>query len=572
MSPRSTPTRKATRSLSWLGFLVLVLIAVLTGGVLWGGASFIPKLALDLEGGTQIILEAQVSDSSDVSQEQLDQAVSIIRQRVNASGVTEAEVTTEGGRNIVVAIPGVADQETRDRVTSTAKLSFRPVLVAGEPSNEFVGEDGQATPYPSPEATVPNEPTAAPTDASDNSWITPRLQQEYQAFDCDAERGEAADAPDDQPIIACETDGTVKYILGPVEVEGANISDASAGMGQTQTGATTGQWVVNLEFDGTGTKAFADVTSRLTGAESPKNQFAIVLDGEVISAPRSQAVISDGKAQISGNFTEDTSKALADQLKYGALPINFTELSSNQISATLGSAQLEIGMITGLIGLLLVVIYTLFQYRLLGFVTILSLVIAAALTYLVIAILGWREGYRLSLAGIAGLIVAIGFTVDSFIVYFERIRDELRDGRGLESAVEAGWKRAARTIYSAKGINLLAAVVLYVLAVGNVRGFAFTLGVTTLIDVLVVVIFTHPMLQLLAQTRFFSSGHPLSGLDPEALGAVYRGRAQFRSPVSAKRSKIASSSKEAQKRQTIAERKKAELTSTGSAKNDEKDS
>ncbi len=570
MSPRSTPSRQATRSLSWLGFIFIVLIGVLVGGVLWGGASYVPKLALDLEGGTQIILEAQVEDSSTVSQEQLDQAVSIIRQRVNASGVTEAEVTTEGGRNIVVAIPGVADQETRDRVTATAKLSFRPVIMAGEPSNEFVGEDGQSTPYPSPAPTVPNEPTAKPTDASDDSWITEKLQQEYQAFDCDAEH-DGANAPADQPLIACEADGTVKYILGPVEVEGANISDATAGMETTQTGATTGQWVVNLEFNKVGAKSFADVTSRLTGKEPPKNQFAIVLDGEVISAPRSMAVISDGKAQISGNFTEDSAKALADQLKYGALPINFKEISSNQISATLGSAQLEIGLITGLIGLLLVVIYTLFQYRLLGFVTIFSLIIAGALTYLVIAILSWREGYRLSMAGIAGLIVAIGFTVDSFIVYFERIRDELRDGRGLESAVEAGWKRARRTIYSAKGINLLAAVVLYVLAVGNVRGFAFTLGVTTIIDVLIVVVFTHPMLQLLAQTRFFSSGHPLSGLDPEALGAVYRGRAQFRTPVAAKRSKIASSSKEAQKRQTIAERKRAELSSAGS-KNEEKDS
>lgn len=572
MASRSTPARKATRSLSWLGILTIALLAILGGGVLWGGASFAPKLALDLEGGTQIILEAQLDSGDQVSQEQLTQAVSIIRQRVDASGVSEAEVTTEGGRNILVAIPGVADKETRDRIEATAKLDFRPVLVAGEPSNTFVGEDGEATPYPTPEATVPNTPTAEPTDPSDPSWITERLQAEYQAYDCDADHESASNAPQDEPIIACETDGSVKYVLGPVEVEGNDIADAQAGMKTTSTGATTGEWVVNLEFNSSGSKAFAQTTKRLTALESPRNQFAVVLDGAVITAPQSMAVISDGNAQISGSFTEDSAKSLADQLKYGALPISFTPLSSEQISATLGSAQLSIGFIAGLIGLLLVAMYTLFQYRLLGFVTIFSLGIAAVLTYLVIAILSWREGYRLSLAGIAGLIVAIGFTADSFIVYFERIRDELRDGRGLESAVEAGWKRAKRTIYSAKGVNLLAAVVLYVLAVGNVRGFAFTLGVTTIIDVIVVVIFTHPMLQLMAQTRFFASGHPLSGLDPNALGAVYRGRAQFRTPVTAKRSKIASSSKEAQKRQTIAERKQAELASTGSSKNEEKDS
>ncbi|SEC21751.1 preprotein translocase subunit SecD [Paramicrobacterium humi] len=571
MASRSTPVRKATRSLSWLGILTFALLAILTGGVLWGGASFAPKLALDLEGGTQIILEAQLDSGEQVSQEQLNQAVSIIRQRVDASGVSEAEVTTEGGRNIVVAIPGVADEETRNRIEATAKLDFRPVLFAGEPANTFVGEDGQSTPYPTPAATVPNTPTAVPTDPSDTSWITPRLQAEFQAYDCKADHDAAVKAPADEPLIACEADGSAKYILGPVEVEGKDISDATAGMKTTSTGATTGEWVVNLEFDKKGTAAFAETTKRLTPLDAPRNQFAVVLDGEVITAPRSMAVITDGNSQISGSFTEESAKTLANQLKYGALPISFGVQSSDQISATLGSAQLTIGFITGLIGLLLVVVYTLFQYRLLGFVTIFSLAIAGILTYLVIAILSWREGYRLSLAGIAGLIVAIGFTADSFIVYFERIRDELRDGRGLESAVEAGWKRAKRTIYSAKGINLLAAVVLYVLAVGNVRGFAFTLGVTTILDVLIVVIFTHPMLQLLAQTRFFSSGHPLSGLDPNALGAVYRGRAQFRTPVAAKRSKIASSSREAQKRQTIAERKH-ELAATGSSKNEEKDS
>lgn len=566
-----TPVRKAWRSLTWLGVITLGLLAVLVGGILWGGASWAPKLALDLEGGTQIILQPNVQSGEQVTAEQLNQAVAIIRQRVDASGVSEAEVNTEGN-NVVVSIPGEADEETRNRIEASAKLEFRSVLVAGAPSNTFVGEDGNETPYPSPDPSLPSTPTAEPTSPSDLSQVTPALQAEYQAFDCNQPVEAGVVQPPDEPIIACELDGSVKYILGPVEVEGSQITDATAGMRTTQTGATTGEWVVNIEFNGEGTDQFAEVTKRLNGLESPQNQFAIVLDNQVISAPQTLAVITDGKPEISGNFTQESSKTLADQLKYGALPISFTVQSSDQISATLGSSQLQIGIIAGIIGLILVAIYTLFQYRLLGFVTIASLVVAGVLTYLVIAILSWRSGYRLSLAGVAGLIVAIGFTADSFIVYFERIRDELRDGRGLESAVEAGWRRAQRTIYASKGVNLLAAVVLYALAVGNVKGFAFTLGITTIIDVIVVVLFTHPTLQLLAQTRFFSSGHPLSGLDPTALGAVYRGRAQFRQPVAVTQAKAAKSSREAVKRQTIAERKQAELIAAGGKKSQEKDS
>jgi preprotein translocase subunit SecD len=332
----------------------------------------------------------------------------------------------------------------------------------------------------------------------------------------------------------------------------------------TQTGASTGQWAVNIVFDDQGTEDFAKVSQRLfaLNGQTPRDQFAFVLDGAVLSAPQMNGVITDGRPQITGSFTQESSKALADQLKFGALPISFTVQSSDTISATLGTSQLQAGLIAGLIGLVLVVIYTLFQYRALGSVTIASLVIVGVITYLTITILSWREGYRLSLAGIAGLIVAIGFTADSFIVYFERVRDELRDGRPLVGAVEAGWKRAFRTILASKGVNLLAAVVLFVLAVGSVRGFAFTLGITTVIDVIVVILFTHPMLQLLAQTRFFSSGHPWSGLDPNALGAVYRGRAEFRKPVAVPATKVASSAKEAQKRQTIAERKAAQVDAT----------
>ncbi|TFC51681.1 protein translocase subunit SecD [Cryobacterium sp. TMT1-21] len=555
---KSSPAKKAWRSLTWLGVIIVGLIALNTAGVLTGGGSWTPKLALDLEGGTQIILAPKLESGQSVSQEQLNNAVSIIRQRVDASGVSEAEINTQGGQNIVVSIPGIPDDATINRIESSAKLEFRPVLLADAPSAASVGADGAATPAPSVDPDLSSTPTAVPTDASDPSWITPALQAQYDAFDC-TKLDTSNVAPADKPLVTCETDGSVKYILGPVEVSGENVSDATSGQETNQSGATTGQWVVNMKFDKTGTKAFADVSTRLNGLEGVRNQFAIVLDGQVISAPRTNAAITDGNAQISGNFTKESSKTLADQLKFGALPISFTVQSQDTISATLGSSQLLGGLIAGLIGLILVVIYSLIQYRLLGVVTIASLTVAALITYLIITTLSWREGYRLSLAGVAGLIVAIGITADSFIVYFERVRDELRDGRGLESAVEAGWKRALRTILASDGVNFLAAGVLFIVAVGNVKGFALTLGLTTIVDVVVVILFTHPMLQLLAQTRFFNEGHRFSGLDPRALGATYRGRAKFQPSTQVATGKLSSASKEAAKRQTIAERKAQDL-------------
>jgi preprotein translocase subunit SecD len=552
------------RSLTWLGVIIVALFGINAAGVIWGDGSWTPKLALDLEGGTQIILAPQLADGESVSQEQLDQAVSIIRQRVDASGVSEAEINTQGGQNVVVAIPGELDEQTRARIESSAKLELRPVLLADAATNQSI--DPSASPEPTDGAEeLESTPTIEPTDASDPNWVTPALQDEFDTFDCAAlDEGDANVAPADEPLVTCDSSRTIKYLLGPVEVGGEDIVDATNGMVQTQTGATTGQWAVNIVFNDRGTEQFAEVSQRLfaLNGQTPRDQFAFVLDGAVLSAPQMNGVITDGRPQVTGSFTQESSKALADQLKFGALPISFEVQSSDTISATLGTSQLQAGLIAGIIGLILVVIYTLFQYRALGSVTIASLVIVGIVTYLTITILSWREGYRLSLAGIAGLIVAIGFTADSFIVYFERVRDELRDGRPLVGAVEAGWKRALRTILSSKGMNLLAAIVLFILAVGSVRGFAFTLGLTTVIDVIVVILFTHPMLQLLAQTRFFSSGHSWSGLDPQALGAVYRGRAEFRKPVAVPAKKAASSSREAQKRQTIAERKAAQVDAT----------
>jgi preprotein translocase subunit SecD len=555
----STPVRHAWRALTGLLVITAVLFGINALGVyVFKGSSWSPELALDLQGGTQIILEAQTVDGADPTTEQMNQAVTIIRQRVDASGVGEADVTTEGGKNIVVQIPGEADDATRQRIEASAQLQLRAVLYTSAATTTYVGEDGKNTPFPTPDPNLESTPTAEPTDGSDVAWITPALQAEYLAYDCASPDNDPANAPKDQPLITCDVSGTAKYILGPVELDGTSIDDATFGLQQTNN-----QWSVNLKFDDAGTKAFGEISQRLYGAEAPLNQFAFVLDGTVLSAPSMNAVILGGDPSITGSFTQDSAKALADQLKYGALPLSFQVVSSDTISATLGSQQLQIGLIAGLIGLALVAVYSLIVYRALGFVIIASLIVMGVLTYVTICILAWRMGFRLSLAGVAGLIVTIGFTADSFIVYFERIRDELRDGKSITSAVEDGWGRAKRTIYISKSINILAAVVLYILADATVKGFAFTLGLTTAIDVLIFILFTHPVMQLLARTKFFGSGHPLSGLDPDALGAVYRGRAQFRAPAVATTTaagrRTAKSRGEAERRQTIAERKQAEL-------------
>lgn len=560
----SNNVKSARKSLTWLLVIILGLTGLIAVGSLSDeNASFTPKLALDLQGGTQVILSPLLLDGQAVTSEQLDQAVSIIRQRVDASGVSESQVITQGDRNIIVSIPGVPDENTLALIKASAKLEFRAVLVtsAGAPASSIDGGDqavdGGNTDGSSPDEQSPSVPNASPTDPSDLNWVTPELQAEFDALDCASSFREPGQVDDPKvPLTTCDVTGTQKYILGPVEVEGANISDASNGTVQSQTGASTNTWAVNLDFDSLGSQAFADVTQRLFPLAAPRNQFAITLDGFVITAPATQAVITNGSAQITGNFDRDSSKVLADQLKYGSLPIGFEVESQENISASLGSEQLTNGLIAGLIGLILVVIYSAFQYRGLAIVTVGSLLVAAILVYLFIAVLSWRQGYRLSLAGVAGLIVAIGITVDSFIVYFERVRDEIREGRSLEVAVENAWKRALRTILASDAVSFTAAATLFLLTVGNVRGFAFTLGLTTIVDLIVVLLFTHPLLRLLARTKFFSSGHPWSGFDSKALEASgYVGRGKFRVSESLASGKADKASKEALKRQTIAERK-----------------
>ena len=332
------------------------------------------------------------------------------------------------------------------------------------------------------------------------------------------------DEPGSQ-IVSCEYlpgTGMVKYALDKSQVLGEMVTKATASLNPQQANG----WQVNLSFNSEGAKKFSDLTSQMysqyTSGGQPTSvldQFAIVLDGKVVSAPTVNGLIPGGQAQITGTFDQKQATDLANVLAYGALPLTFTKNSVESVSPQLGAAQLEAGLIAAGVGLLLVVLYSFLYYRGLGIVSVLSLMIAALLSYLSVVALSRYYGFSLSLSGVAGLIVAIGITADSFVVYFERLRDEVREGRSLRAAVERGWTRARRTILVSDTVSFLAAALLYYFAIGDVKGFAFTLGLTTVIDVVVVFLFTKPMVTLLARTRFFSSGHPMSGLDPARLGA-----------------------------------------------------
>ncbi|WP_462417451.1 protein translocase subunit SecD [Kytococcus sp. Marseille-QA3725] len=618
---------KAVNTLLTLLLLLMLLFGGLGAAHLFAKpqASLTPQLGLDLEGGQQIILEPAV-DGGEVDSGQVDQAVNIIRQRVDGSGVAEAEVTTLGGRNISVAMPGTPDPATIESLQASSSMTFREVLAAeggapepenpdtlpgyggssgdkksgGEKSGGKSGDEksgssdkasgsskekesgssptsaegvwpadaspkpsgsadegssdkGSSEPKSSGDASAPapgapgSQPSApggqqqtgskSPEEGHGAEIAIPKdVQKRFEEFDCSDEkaRKKAQNAGDDEFVIACDPNGQEKFLLSPTRIQGSSIADASSGPATNQQGQPTGEIAVNMELDEKGADTFADLSAVMAGQEqgSPYNRFAMLLDGEVISAPGMRQTITNGEASITGDFTAEQGEALADQLKFGALPFSFDLQSSEQISPTLGEEQLRWGIWAGVIGLALVAVYSLFQYRALGLVTLASLALAALLAYGAVVLLGWQYNLRLTMAGITGLIVAIGITADSFIVYFERIRDEVRDGRPLRNAVDTGWARARRTILVSDAVNLLAAAILYLLSEANVKAFAFMLGLTTIIDLIVVMLFTHPVVTLLAQTRFFGRGHRLSGMNPESLGArptTYVGRGRVRS-------------------------------------------
>ena len=622
------------RALVTLTVAIVAACAALAIGHLAKGVSPYPDLALDLKGGTQLILTPTPTSEGQrqITEEDITQAISIIRDRIDASGVSESEISSLGSSNIMVSIPGTPSQEQLDLIRSSSQMNFRPVLrigpaqgivqneqhaqaynpqsgaQSGEQSGEQSGaQSGEESTAGADEAAqsgvqstaldeatargaadangdgvLSDTPATTPENASDLAWVTEQVTYDFLTLDCsaaaDVKRVEGAA---DKPYAACDESGQIKYILGPVAVPGSDLEAASAALATNGTGQSTGQWIVSLRFNAEGAEKFKETSTILYGYHdsdpqgssyrgSPdRNSFAVVLDGTVITAPSMQAIITNGEAQISGNFTAQSAKLLANQLQFGSLPLNFEVESEQQISATIGTDHLTVGLWAAVIGFLLVILYLIWQYRGLAIISAGSLVVASVITYLVIALLSWWMGYRLSLAGVAGLIMAIGVTTDSFIVYFERVRDEVRDGRPLRAAVEEGWDRAKRTILVSDAVNLVAAVVLYLLAVGGVQGFAFTLGITTVIDIAVIFLFTHPMMELLIRTRFFGQGHKLSGLDPEHLGAknslVYAGRGRV---VVRGESEAKEKNDEAGDGLSIAERRRAARLAAAKAEED----
>jgi len=546
--------------------LILIAIVGLTGGMFASGHTT-PRLGIDLAGGTSIMLEAKADQGSAINKANMDTAVDIMNRRVNGLGVSEAEVQTQGDRNIIVNIPkGTNSAEARKQVGTTAKLYFRPVLAqeatgsaAPSPSASPSGSSS-ASPSPSASASAKGEkatssssPSASATaqgravtdalkadatpsaaagakakaspspSASGGGTASPEvtaLQAKYAALDCTNKKARAAVSagvkPGDTTVACGQVDNVwYKYLLGPAAVDGTDVKKAAA-IFDTQGAAG---WQVNMTFTKSGGKKFADITGKLAQNQQPQNEFGIVLDGEVVSSPFVQSAITGGQAQISGSFKQEEAQGLANMLSYGALPLTFKEMSTNTVTAALGTDQLHAGLLAGAIGLALVVIYLVAYYRGLALVALASLLVSAALTYVLMALLGPAIGFALNLPAVCGAIVAIGITADSFIVYFERVRDEIREGRTLRPAVERAWPRARRTILVSDFVSFLAAAVLFIVTVGKVQGFAFTLGLTTVLDVVVVFFFTKPLMTLIARRKFFANGHKWSGLDPKSLGA-----------------------------------------------------
>jgi preprotein translocase subunit SecD len=552
------------------GRTVAVFFIVL--GIAYGLVALIgtwkPALGLDLEGGTQITL---VADGS-VKKDQLNQAADIINARVNGSGVSEAEVTTQGSNEIVVQVPGSTKNSLVATVIRQARLRFRLVaqvpqstpqtpLPSSSPSQSQQPGSGVTLP-PSSKSSAPKDkstgknrppallgkkkhdtkkskPSSSPTKSTTPTvpdstsqvnyteankkafadaltWMTnpdPQSVAVYNAYTCPS-KTPVKDDPN-IPIVTCDAQGQ-KYLLSPAQIEGTEISQATA----NAPGSTQGQvqWTVGIQLKSHGADVERTLSQAMAGDQS--KTFAIVLDGQVISAPYFESVISDGTSQITGNFTESEAKSLATSLKYGALPISFDKQKTTilKIGPSLAGEQLSAGITAGIAGLALVMIYCLFYYRGLGLVVITSLLVAGATTYALVLLLAKSAGFTLTLPGIAGLIVAVGITADSFVVFFERIRDEMRSGKSMRVAVEAGWIRARATCVAADSVSILAALVLYVFAAGVVKGFAFALGLSTLIDLAVFFWFTKPMVSWLARFPFFNKGHKLSGLDAENLG------------------------------------------------------
>jgi preprotein translocase subunit SecD len=577
------------RYLALFALIVIVLYALV---FLTGNHKPTPKLGIDLQGGTRVTLTARTPDGGQPTRESLNQARQIIERRVNGIGVGGTEVLLDGN-NVVITVPGEQGDQAKN-LGKTAKLGFRKVVsnatqpvvppqtstppaappTSGAPSSSKPpatsgapttskaaggGAPGAApaqqqstSPAPPSSSTPPptSNPAPAPSDGSVDAETAKEIQaakalrqnpqligkdgqpsqelvaQAMASLTCAPNAKDPLEGNDDPklPLVACGDHDTYKYLLEPEFLPGTEIADSNSAYDSQR-----GQWTVNLNFKSEGTKIWADFTTKNQG-----QQAAFVLDTQVVSAPNIQVAIVDGNTQITGKFTQAEAKDLSDILKYGSLPLSFASSDATTVSATLGLASLQAGLIAGGIGLLVVFIYCLFYYRLLGVLTILSLALSGALVFAVLVLLGRWIGYTLDLAGIAGLIIAIGITADSFVIYFERLKDEIREGRTFRSAVPRGWVRARRTILASDGVSFLAAAILYVIAVGDVQGFAFTLGMSTVLDLVVVYLVTHPLVAMVSTSKssFLSNPRHLG------LGAVQQLGSQRKKSTSVGRANV----------------------------------
>ncbi len=528
-APSRSGSRPARALVALAAVIVIMLISVLGNETLSPGnwqQQFKVGLGLDLSSGTQVVLKAETHDGKPPASGEMQQAISVLQTRVNGSGISGAQVQQQGSDMINVTVPGKPSPNVVSLVSHASQMSVRPVYLEA--------------PYVPPSAA-----SAHPVTYGDGTLVNAATLKLFRKEVCQPGRDTSTVNPDWQKtvgyslqgdqwaalngqIVSCDSSGT-KYVLGQAVYAGSDITSVSAG--PQQNGA---QWVVNLSLNARAAAKFATLTtsqynSYYAGSRSGDqhdqalDSTAVVLDGNVTSTEMTAQPITAGSVQITGGgstgFTQAQATNLADTLKYGSLPLDFQLLTEDTVSAQLGHSSLDGGLIAGIIGLALVAIYLFAYYRGLGLVAVSSLLLAGLLAYLSVVLLSKYQDFTMSLSAIAGLVVAIGITADSFIVYFERLRDAVRDGKSVRPAAESGWKRARRTILMSDTVSFLAAALLYHFAVSDVQGFAYTLGLTTLIDVLVVFLFTKPMVTLLAGTRFYGGGHRWSGLDPARLGA-----------------------------------------------------
>ncbi|MGL6233858.1 MAG: protein translocase subunit SecD [Segniliparus sp.] len=540
------------RPLQYLTVFVLFIAGLYSLVVFQGDKKKIPHLGIDLQSGTRVTLTARTPDGKDPDQNSLKLAKDIIGQRVNGLGIAGSEVIVQG-TNLVITVPGEEGSQAKS-LGQTARLYIRPVAknaVNGQATvwDKQSSPEMFAPPPPAPAPAPPADgqaPAPAPADpnvtdeqakeiqearavrqspnvivnlgqdeiqgiramaVTDPQGATKLIEEKFGPLDkavksLDCAKPDPLRGNDDPklPLVTCSQDGNEKLVLEPAIIDGQEI--ASAG---SQFDNQRGGWVVNLSFKPHGQEIWAKYTEGHVGT-----QTAITLDSQVVSHPVIQGVIN-GSTQISGNFDSKAAKELANVLQYGSLPLSFSSSEAQTISATLGLASLRAGLIAGGVGLFLVLLYSLFYYRALGFLALLSLVLTGVANYAIVVLLGRWIGFTLDLAGIAGFIIGIGMTADSFVVYFERIKDEVREGRSFRSAVPRAWERARRTILSGNAVTFIAAAVLYILAIGEVRGFAFTLGLTTVMDLVVVFLVTHPLVHA-ASTRAWWAKPSRTGL------------------------------------------------------------